>query len=63
MIIILRTTSASIVLEIYLQNTYDKLREINAYKLIKAYLQLSSYQAITKPHIKRCLIGFQKGIY
>ena len=38
MIIILRTTSTSIVLEIYLQNTYDKLREINAYKLIKAYI-------------------------
>ena len=38
MIIILRTTSTSIVLEIYLQNTYDKLREINTYKIIKAYL-------------------------
>ena len=38
MIIILRTTSTSIVLEIYLQKTYNKLREINAYKLIKAYL-------------------------
>ena len=38
MIIILRTTFSSIVLEIYLQNTYEKLREANAYGLIKAYL-------------------------